>query len=74
MPTSLAHTCRRILINVLSVEEASSKQKKKKKKKKKKSFALRKNGYQAVVAHTYNPSTPEAEAGRFLSSGLQSEF
>lgn len=26
MPTSLAHTCRRILINVLSVEEASSKQ------------------------------------------------
>ena len=32
---------------------------------------------QAVVAHTFNPSTWEAEAGRFLSSRtawLQSEF
>jgi hypothetical protein len=31
---------------------------------------------QAVVAHAFNPSTREAEAGRFLSSrsGLQSEF
>jgi hypothetical protein len=31
----------------------------------------------AVVAHAFNPSTWEAEAGRFLSSrqpGLQSEF
>jgi hypothetical protein len=29
-----------------------------------------------VVAHAFNPSTWEAEAGRFLSSkpGLQSEF
>jgi hypothetical protein len=30
-----------------------------------------------MVAHTFNPSTPEAEAGEFLSSrqpGLQSEF
>jgi hypothetical protein len=30
-----------------------------------------------VVVHTFNPSTQEAEAGRFLSSrpaGLQSEF
>jgi hypothetical protein len=30
-----------------------------------------------MVAHTFNPSTQEAEAGRFLSStqpGLQSEF
>jgi hypothetical protein len=26
------------------------------------------------VAHAFNPSTLEAEAGRFLSSGLQSEF
>jgi hypothetical protein len=32
---------------------------------------------QAVVAHAFNPSTWEAEAGEFLSSkppGLQSEF
>ena len=29
---------------------------------------------QAVVAHAFNPSTWEAEAGGFLSSGLQSEF
>ena len=31
----------------------------------------------AVVVHTFNPSTWEAEAGRFLNSrpaGLQSEF
>jgi hypothetical protein len=27
-----------------------------------------------VVAHTFNPSTLEAEAGEFLSSGLQSQF
>jgi hypothetical protein len=27
-----------------------------------------------VVAHAFNPSTQEAEAGGFLSSGLQSEF
>jgi hypothetical protein len=31
-----------------------------------------------VVAHAFNPSTPEAEAGRFLSSrpawSIQSEF
>jgi hypothetical protein len=27
-----------------------------------------------MVAHAFNPSTREAEAGRFLSSGLQSEF
>jgi hypothetical protein len=27
-----------------------------------------------VVVHTFNPSTWEAEAGGFLSSGLQSEF
>ena len=27
-----------------------------------------------MVAHAFNPSTLEAESGRFLSSGLQSEF
>jgi hypothetical protein len=27
-----------------------------------------------VVAHAFNPSTLEAEAGGFLSPGLQSEF
>jgi hypothetical protein len=27
-----------------------------------------------VVAHAFNPSTREAEAGGFLSPGLQSEF
>jgi hypothetical protein len=27
-----------------------------------------------VVAHAFNPSTREAEAGGFLSSALQSEF
>ena len=34
-------------------------------------------GRPAVVAHTFNPSTLEVEAGRFLSSrpsGIQSEF
>jgi hypothetical protein len=36
----------------------------------------KKNPSQAVVAHTFNSSTWEAEAGRFLSSRqkLQSEF
>jgi hypothetical protein len=40
---------------------------------------LKKKKKPGVVAHAFNPSTPEAEAGGFLSSvrgqpGLQSEF
>jgi hypothetical protein len=36
--------------------------------------ALKSNPSQAVVVHAFNPSTWEAEAGRFLSSRPESEF
>jgi hypothetical protein len=32
-------------------------------------YSLKHRESRAVVVHTFNPSTQEAEAGRFLSSG-----
>ena len=36
--------------------------------------ALELQGWAGLMAHAFNPSTWEAEAGGFLSGGLQSEF
>ena len=44
------------------------KRREKKRKEKKRKEKKRKEKSQAVVAHAFNPSTWEAEAGRFLSS------
>jgi hypothetical protein len=56
------------------LKNKSKKKKKEKKERKKERRKERKKGRkeesknQAVVAHAFNPSTWEAEAGRFLSS------